>query len=217
LARWFVEDLYGFGQPPSRDLFGEALGHWINEMIDDVSYTSASGLANITNGIFDTVGAQHPSHAFAVAEFQPTIRTGIAWSVHVALLAILLALRAPEAGIGPEVFAAHARMRAELGLAEGEGTLARLEIGGNEYWGINAHGQAVEPLRVNAISATHAEADAFAQAARAGESGGIARLVVDRELCPACGTFGGVRSMARQLGIRVLQVVTPEGASLIIP
>jgi RHS repeat-associated protein len=112
-------------------------------------------------------------------------------------------------------FAAHAAMREDFGLAKGEGTLARLEAGGKQFWGINAHGQSVAPLRVNAISATHAEADAFAQAARAGVKGGEARLVVDRELCPACGTFGAVRSMARQLGIDALEVVSPLGTSTI--
>jgi RHS repeat-associated protein len=118
---------------------------------------------------------------------------------------------------GAETFAAHAAMRSELGLASGEGTLARLEAGGREFWGINAHGQSVAPLRVNAISATHAETDAFAQAARAGVNGGSARLVVDRALCPACGTFGGVRSLARQLGFESLEVVTPAGTSTITP
>jgi RHS repeat-associated protein len=118
-------------------------------------------------------------------------------------------------------FAAHAAMRADLGLpamgAEGSGALARLEAGGQEFWGINAHGQSVSPLSVNAISATHAEADAFAQAARAGVNGGTGRLIVDRALCPACGTFGAVRSMARQLGLESLEVVTPAGTSTLIP
>ena len=118
-------------------------------------------------------------------------------------------------------FAAHAAMRADLGLpamgTEGSGALARLEAGGQEFWGINAHGQPVAPLSVNAISATHAEADAFAQAARAGVNGGTGRLVVDRALCPACGTFGAVRSMAGQLGLESLEVVTPAGTSTIVP
>ena len=92
-----------------------------------------------------------------------------------------------------------------------------LPAGGQEFWGINAHGQTIVPLRVNAISATHAEADAFAQAARAGVNGGPARLIVDRALCPACGQFGAVRSMARQLGFESLEVVTPGATSTLIP
>lgn len=113
-------------------------------------------------------------------------------------------------------FVEHMEMRAGLGLQAGEGTLAKLEAGGQEFWGINAHGQPV-PLRVNPISATHAEADAFSQAARAGVNGGPARLIVDRPLCQACGTFGAVRSMARQLGIDLLEIITPAGRSTIIP
>jgi hypothetical protein len=94
-----------------------------------------------------------------------------------------------------ESFAAHRAMRAELGLAQGEGTLARLEAAGQEFWGVSAHGQPVAPLRVNAISATHAEADAFAQAARAGVNGGPARPG------PACRrslVVSGVRSVRRR-------------------
>jgi filamentous hemagglutinin len=110
-----------------------------------------------------------------------------------------------------------AKSRAELGLKPGEGTLARLDVGGRRFYGINAHGQPVAPLGVNAISATHAEADAFAQAARAGVKGGSGTLYVDRALCPSCGTFGGVRSMARQLGLESLDVVTPSGSFTITP
>jgi RHS repeat-associated protein len=109
------------------------------------------------------------------------------------------------------------KFRGELGLAAGEGTLARLDVGGRSFYGINAHGQPVAPLRVNAISATHAEADAFAQAARAGSNGGTGTLFVDRALCPSCGQFGAVRSMARQLGLESLEVTTPSGTSTITP
>jgi filamentous hemagglutinin len=110
-----------------------------------------------------------------------------------------------------------AKHRAELSLKAGEGTLARLDVGGRRFYGINAHGQPVAPLGVNAISATHAEADAFAQAARAGVKGGSGTLYVDRALCSSCGTFGGVRSMARQLGLESLEVVTPGGSFTITP
>ena len=110
-----------------------------------------------------------------------------------------------------------AKKRAELGLPAGEGTLARLDVGGKRFYGINAHGQPVAPLGVNAISATHAEADAFAQAARAGMKGGSGTLYVDRALCSSCGTFGGVRSMARQLGLESLEVITPSGTFTITP
>jgi len=110
-----------------------------------------------------------------------------------------------------------AATRGELGLKVGEGTLARLDVGGRSFYGINAHGQPTTPLNVNAISATHAEADAFAQAARAGAKGETGTLFVDRALCPSCGTFGGVRSMARQLGLKSLEVVTPNGTFIVTP
>jgi RHS repeat-associated protein len=108
------------------------------------------------------------------------------------------------------------RFRRELGLSSGDGTLARLEIGGEQFYGINAHGQSVS-LRVNPISRTHAETDVFQQARNAGASGQTGRLVVDRELCGACGRSGAVRSMARQLGLGALEVVTPAGTSTLIP
>jgi RHS repeat-associated protein len=126
--------------------------------------------------------------------------------------ALLTDILAEESGL-----AELATFRAELGLAKGEGTIAKLEVGEGEFWGINAHGQPVSPLKVNAISATHAEADAFAQAARAGVKGGSGKLIVDRALCPACGTFGAVRSMARQLQLESLEVVTPTETFTINP
>ena len=109
-----------------------------------------------------------------------------------------------------------ARFRGELDLAQGEGTLARLDVGGRSFYGINAHGQPVG-LRVNAITRTHAEADAFQQAANAGVSGGRGTLYVDRALCAVCGPNGGVRGMARQLGLEELQVITPQGTQVIRP
>ena len=109
------------------------------------------------------------------------------------------------------------KLRAELGAKPGEGAVARLDVAGRSFYGINAHGQPVAPLRINAISATHAEADVFAQAARAGVKGGPGKLFVDRPLCASCGTFGGVRSMARQLGLESLEVVTPNGTFVITP
>ena len=76
---------------------------------------------------------------------------------------------------------------------------------------MNAHGQHV-PFHVNAITETHAEADVFAQAARAGVFDRTGRLFVDRVFCPACGLNGGVRTMARQLGLQSLQIDTPTSS-----
>ncbi|HMV87751.1 MAG TPA: deaminase [Blastocatellia bacterium] len=93
-------------------------------------------------------------------------------------------------------------------------TIARLDIGEHSFYGISAHGQNVS-LRVNAISRTHAEADVFQQALNSGARDDFARLVVDRALCTACGQNGAVASMARQLGIRELQVITPAESKII--
>jgi RHS repeat-associated protein len=119
--------------------------------------------------------------------------------------------------VDPRYFAEHIAMRAAGGMgamgAEGAGTLARLEVNGERFWGINAYGQRPS-LVVNPISATHAETDAFNQAfdqaARTGVRGGAGTLVVDREFCGACGTRGAVLSMARQLGLDSLTIVTPQ-------
>jgi RHS repeat-associated protein len=109
-----------------------------------------------------------------------------------------------------------ATFRSQLGLAPGQGTLARLDIGGESFYGINAHGQDVS-LSVNAISATHAEADVFQQAANAGINGGSGLLTVDRSLCLACGQNGGVSSMARQLGLDSLTIQTPGSIRTVVP
>lgn len=105
------------------------------------------------------------------------------------------------------------RFRSELGPIPGGGepnggVLARLDVGGQSFYGINAHGQNIT-LSVNAITKSHAEADVFQQAANAGISGGRARLFVDADLCQACNLNGGVRSMARQLGLQSVEVITP--------
>jgi hypothetical protein len=107
-----------------------------------------------------------------------------------------------------------ATVRSELGMVQGEGTLARLEIGGQRFYGINAHGQPVN-LRVNPISATHAETDVLQQAANAGASSTRATLTVDRSLCAGCGRSRAVKSMARQLGVQELEIVTPDGVVVV--
>jgi len=108
------------------------------------------------------------------------------------------------------------RFRVELGMKAGEGTLARLDVGGRSFYGINAHGQPIR-FRTNAITRTHVEADAFQQAANAGVRGGQGTLYVDRASCLACGANGGVRGLARQLGLDQLEVITPQGSQIIRP
>jgi hypothetical protein len=102
-----------------------------------------------------------------------------------------------------------AQFRAELGIPSGTGTLARLDVNGQSFYGINAHGQDVD-LAVNPISATHAETDAFQQASNAGVVAGDATMYVDRDLCGACGDSGAVKSMGAQIGLDSLRVVTPS-------
>jgi hypothetical protein len=96
--------------------------------------------------------------------------------------------------------------------------MAKLEIGGQSFFGINSSSNPQSrqiTFHVNPITKTHAEADAFQQAADASIRGGKARLIVDRELCDACGLRGGVNSMAWQLGIEELEIITPNESKTI--
>lgn len=97
-------------------------------------------------------------------------------------------------------------------------TIAKIEIAGQSFFGINSGSNPNSrqiTLNVNPITKTHAEADAFQQVADAGIRGGKARLIVDRDLCAACGIRGGVNSMAWQLGIEELEIITPNGSKTI--
>ncbi|MCH5677126.1 polymorphic toxin-type HINT domain-containing protein, partial [Streptomyces gilvus] len=89
-------------------------------------------------------------------------------------------------------------------------TAARLQVGGQVFFGRNAHGRAVD-IRVNAQTKTHAEADVFQQAKDAGATGDLAVLHVDRDFCRSCGATGGVGSLMRGLGVQELLVHTPSG------
>lgn len=116
-----------------------------------------------------------------------------------------------------------AAYRQSLGLPQAgsetdKSTIAKLEIGDRSFFGINSssnpHRRQIT-FNVNPITKTHAEADAFQQAADAGIRGGKARLICDRELCAACGLRGGVNSMAWQLNLEELEIVTPNGSKTI--
>jgi hypothetical protein len=111
-------------------------------------------------------------------------------------------------------------MRSGLGLpAPGPKvpTLGRLDIDGQSFYGISGHGQPID-MSVNAISRTHAEADAFQQAKNAGVTARTATWYVDYPagLCKSCGQFGGLKSMARELGLEEVTVVYP-GGSFVMP
>lgn len=64
-------------------------------------------------------------------------------------------------------------------------TIAKIAIGSQSFFGINSSSNPNPrqiTFRVNPITKTHAEADAFQQAADAGIQGGKGVLIVDREL-----------------------------------
>lgn len=121
------------------------------------------------------------------------------------------------------IFEELAKYRQLLGLPpagseDDRATIAKLEMGSSVFFGISAGSNPNRrkiTLRVNRISATHAEADAFQQAFDAQLRGGRARLTVDRDLCKACGQNGGVKGMARQLDIEEIEVISPSGRQTI--
>jgi MafB19-like deaminase len=117
-----------------------------------------------------------------------------------------------------------AEYRQQLGLPlagseDDRATVAKLEIAGRSFFGVS---QGSNPnrrqitLTVNSISRTHAEADALQQAFDAGLLDGKARLIVDRELCRACGQNGGVKGMARQLDLEEIEIISPSGRQVIV-
>ncbi|AFY50289.1 hypothetical protein Nos7524_4540 [Nostoc sp. PCC 7524] len=118
------------------------------------------------------------------------------------------------------VFDDLAEYRQHLGLppadSETDGsTIAKLEIDGQTFFGVNSSSNPYRrqiTLKVNNISRTHAEADAFQQVLDAGIKAAKARLTVDRDLCRACGLQGAVNSMAYQVGIEELEIITPSGS-----
>ena len=122
-----------------------------------------------------------------------------------------------------DVFQDLVEYRRQLGLPiagseSDRSTVAKLEIGDRGFFGINSSSNPNPrpiTLRVNSISRSHAEADALQQAFDAGVRGGRARLVVDRDLCRACGQNGGVKGMARQLDLEELEVISPSGREVI--
>jgi RHS repeat-associated protein len=104
-----------------------------------------------------------------------------------------------------------------------EATFAQLEIDGAAFEGRNSALQEPKtPItleRVNAQTKTHAEAEAVQKALNAGKYGKaqVAEMWVDRAPCSSCGKFGGLRSLARNLGVQKLIVHTPEGSIVVTP
>jgi hypothetical protein len=113
-----------------------------------------------------------------------------------------------------EAFADLARFRSTLFLFpriySSEPTVARLDIGGQRFYGRSGHGREID-IDVNAQTETHAEADVFQQAKNAGVSAGTAQLYVDHPLCESCGVRGGLGTLMRATGVKYLVAYTPDG------
>ncbi|WP_205949766.1 deaminase [Paracoccus contaminans] len=137
--------------------------------------------------------------------------------------------KAPGHLLGPRHgTAALAAQRAARGLppagAQGDAsTVAMIRLRGQDYVGVNSSVQQPRTTitldRVNAQTRTHAEADAVQQALNgtARKRGGQAEMWVDRDLCRSCGPNGGMRSLARNLGVDELIVHTPSGTQIFKP
>lgn len=109
------------------------------------------------------------------------------------------------------------------GTAGDDATVAMVRVRGQDFTGVNRGVQDpktdVRLDRVNAQTRTHAEADAIQQALNgtARKRGGQAEMWVDRDLCRSCGDNGGMRSLARNLGVDELIVHTPSGTRTFTP
>ena len=122
-----------------------------------------------------------------------------------------------------DVFQELAEYRRQLGLPSAgsesdHATVAQLEMAESKFFGVSSGSNPYRrpiTLTVNPISRTHAEADAFQQALDAGLRGSSGRLIVDRDLCRACGQNGGVKGMARQLDLEQLEVISPSSREVI--
>src|SRR6266702_4290015 len=89
-------------------------------------------------------------------------------------------------------------------------TRARLDVGGHRFYGQNAPGAGHPvPEGVTEQTMTHAEGDAFGQAAQAGLHGDEADLWVDQVPCRYCRS--SMAGLAQSIGLRKLEVWTPKG------
>ncbi len=207
---------YAAGNPYKyRDADGQAA-----ETVWDAASLAAGGAAFVGNVTVGNYGAAAVDLAGIVLDGAATAVPGIPGGAGAAIAAVRygddMVAAATSATNGADGLADLAKFRSELGMPDGNGTLARLDVDGKSFYGINAHDQNVS-LTVNPISRTHAETDALQQAANSGVSAREATLFVDRPLCDACGKYGAVRSMAGQLGLERITVITPSGTTVLEP
>jgi RHS repeat-associated protein len=180
---------------------------------DDGAIGFVAGAVNTINPFFHWgVGVVDAQQRSAAGDTAGAVEagTGVALGVATAVLGGVLG----AAGAGPNrATVTNGRgaldgLRGELGLAPGEGTLTRLDVGGQTFYGISGHGQQfARPSGVNFQSLRHAEGDVFGQAARAGVSGGDAILYVDRSVCVFCQS--SLQGYIRALGLDSLMIVEP--------
>ena len=97
-----------------------------------------------------------------------------------------------------------------------------LVINGQRFFGVNSGLQNPKTTitigRVNHVTLTHAEANSVQQAVDAGlaASAAEAEMWIDRDPCWSCGASGGLRSLARNLGVTLIAHY-PSGARTFQP
>ena len=96
------------------------------------------------------------------------------------------------------------------------GTVARLDISGQELYGISGHGQPVS-INANNFNFGHAEIDALQQAANKGIKAKTAVIYVDRDLCKYCRRVDGLPAAMQDLGLNQLIVHDPVKSWRIVP
>ena len=98
-------------------------------------------------------------------------------------------------------------------------TATRLKTGGRVFYGHNGHGIDTTFDKFNAITKTHAEGHVTQRALNDGMKGKAktADIYVYRELCPSCGRYNGIGSLARELEIKSINVHTPSGSKRYFP
>ena len=110
-----------------------------------------------------------------------------------------------------------AMWRSKIGYRKDAFTLAKLEIGGHEFFGKSfgkKMGEVYPFSNVNNISKFHAEGDVIGQALREGVIAKEAKIFIDRALCRSCGELHGLRNMAKELGIERLYVYEKIGSGV---